>query len=216
MPVAERILLVDDHPLTRSALSGLLMQHGFDVVGEAEDGAEAVSRADELQPDLILLDLSMPGVDGLTALPRLRAAAPTCEVVVLTASGTEQNLLSAIRAGAAGYLLKSEPPERIVGFLRGVANGEAALSGAVARRLLEQVRSNGDRGSGVPDSIAELLSARELEVLLLLDDHLATDEIAKRLFISEHTVRSHVKSLLRKFGVSSRREALEALSAARG
>jgi DNA-binding NarL/FixJ family response regulator len=216
MPVAERILLVDDHPLTRSALSGLLMQHGFDVVGEAQDGAEAVSRADELQPDLILLDLSMPGVDGLTALPRLRHAAPSCEVVVLTASGTEENLLGAIRAGAAGYLLKSEPPERIVGFLRGVANGEAALSGAVARRLLERVRSNGDRGSGVPDSIAELLSARELEVLLLLDDHLATDEIAKRLFISEHTVRSHVKSLLRKLGVSSRREALEALSAARG
>jgi DNA-binding NarL/FixJ family response regulator len=191
------------------------MQHGFDVVGEAQDGAEAVSRADELQPDLILLDLSMPGVDGLTALPRLRHAAPSCEVVVLTASGTEENLLGAIRAGAAGYLLKSEPPERIVGFLRGVANGEAALSGAVARRLLERVRSNGDRGSGVPDSIAELLSARELEVLLLLDDHLATDEIAKRLFISEHTVRSHVKSLLRKLGVSSRREALEALSSAR-
>jgi DNA-binding NarL/FixJ family response regulator len=158
----------------------------------------------------------MPGVDGLTALPQLRDAAPTCEVVVLTASGTEENLLGAIRAGAAGYLLKSEPPERIVGFLRGVANGEAALSGAVARRLLEQVRSNGGRGSGVPDSIAELLSARELEVLLLLDDHLATDEIAKRLFISEHTVRSHVKSLLRKLRVSSRREALEALSAARG
>ena len=215
MPVAERILLVDDHPLTRSALSGLLMQHGFDVVGEAEDGAEATARAGELQPDLILLDLSMPGVDGLTALPRLRDAAPSCEVVVLTASGTEENLLGAIRGGAAGYLLKSEPPERIVGFLRGVANGEAALSGAVARRLLEQVRSGG-RGSGVPDSIAAVLSARELEVLLLLDEHLATDEIAKRLFISEHTVRSHVKSLLRKLGVSSRREALEALAAARG
>ena len=214
--MAERILLVDDHPLTRSALSGLLIQHGFDVVGEAEDGAEAIARADELQPDLILLDLSMPGVDGLTALPRLREAAPSCEVVVLTASGTEENLLGAIRAGAAGYLLKSEPPERIVGFLRGVANGEAALSGAVARRLLEQVRTNGGRGSGVPDSIAEVLSARELEVLLLLDEHLGTDEIAKRLFISEHTVRSHVKSLLRKLGVSSRREALEALATARG
>ena len=216
MPVAERILLVDDHPLTRSALSGLLMQHGFDVVGEAGDGGEAVARADELQPDLILLDLSMPDVDGLTALPRLREAAPACEVVVLTASGTEENLLGAIRGGAAGYLLKSEPPERIVGFLRGVANGEAALSGAVARRLLEQVRAGGGRGSGVPDSIAAVLSARELEVLLLLDDHLATDEIAKRLFISEHTVRSHVKSLLRKLGVSSRREALEALATARG
>jgi DNA-binding NarL/FixJ family response regulator len=215
MPVAEQILLVDDHPLTRSALSGLLAQHGFDVVGEAEDGAEAVARAAELQPDLILLDLSMPGVDGLTALPRLREAAPSCEVVVLTASGTEENLLGAIRGGAAGYLLKSEPPERIVGFLRCVANGEAALSGAVARRLLEQVRSTGGRGSGVPDSIAALLSARELEVLLLLDEHLGTDEIAKRLFISEHTVRSHVKSLLRKLGVSSRREALEALSTAR-
>jgi len=214
--MAERILLVDDHPLTRSALAGLLTQHGFDVVGEASDGEKAIVKAASLAPDLILLDLSMPGLDGLSALPRLREAAPKCEVVVLTASGTEENLLGAIRGGAAGYLLKSEPPERIVDFLRGVAQGEAALSGAVARRLLEQVREGGGRSSGVPDSIAATLSARELEVLLLLDDHLATDEIAKRLFISEHTVRSHVKSLLRKLGVSSRREALEALSIARG
>ena len=214
--MTERILLVDDHPLTRSALAGLLTQHGFDVVGEASDGEEAIQTAARLAPDLILLDLSMPGLDGLSALPRLRAAAPDCEVVVLTASGTEENLLGAIRGGAAGYLLKSEPPERIVDFLRGVARGEAALSGAVARRLLEQVREGGGRNSGVPDSIAATLSAREHEVLLLLDDHLGTDEIAKRLFISEHTVRSHVKSLLRKLGVSSRREALEALSVARG
>jgi DNA-binding NarL/FixJ family response regulator len=214
--MAERILLVDDHPLTRSALRDLLTQHGFDVVGEASDGGEAIASAAELEPDLILLDLSMPGLDGLSALPQLREAAPECEVVVLTASGTEQNLLGAIRGGAAGYLLKSEPPERIVDFLRGVANGEAALSGSVARRLLEQVRTEGGRSSAVPDSIAEALSARELEVLLLLDDHLGTDEIAKRLFISEHTVRSHVKSLLRKLGVSSRREALEALMTARG
>jgi DNA-binding NarL/FixJ family response regulator len=213
--VAERILLVDDHPLTRAALGGLLRQHGFDVIGEAEDGQQAIECADELRPDLILLDLSMPGIDGLTALPRLREAAPECEVVVLTASGTEENLLGAIRGGAAGYLLKSEPPERIVEFLRGVANGEAALSGAVARRLLDQVRSGRGRGGGVPDSIAAVLSARELEVLLLLDEHLGTDEIAKRLFISEHTVRSHVKSLLRKLGVSSRRDALEALAVAR-
>ena len=132
----------------------------------------------------------MPGLDGLEALPQLRSAAPECEVVVLTASGTEENLLRAIRGGAAGYLLKSEPPERIAGFLRGVAHGEAALSGAVARRLVEQVRNGSERG-GVPD------------------------EIAKRLFISEHTVRSHVKSLLRKLDVSSRREALEALADAR-
>lgn len=209
-----RILLVDDHPITRDALAALLGQHGFSVVGEASDGAEAIELARRHRPELVLLDLSMPGMDGLEALPRLRAAAPETEVVVLTASGTEANLLAAIRGGAAGYLLKSEPPERIAEFLRGVARGEAALSGEVARRLLEQVREGG-AGGGVPDAIAASLSARELEVLLLLDEHLGTDEIAGRLYISEHTVRSHVKSLLRKLGVSSRRKALEALASAR-
>ena len=208
-----RILLVDDHPITRGALAALLTQHDLSVVGEASDGEEAIELARRLQPQLVLLDLSMPGLDGLQALPRLRQAAPDAEVVVLTASGTEENLLAAIRGGAAGYLLKSEPPERIVQFLRGVGNGEAALSGEVARRLLEQVRDGGTRG--VPDEIAAALSTREVEVLLLLDDHLGTEEIAARLYISEHTVRSHVKSLLRKLGVSSRREALEALNCAR-
>jgi DNA-binding NarL/FixJ family response regulator len=209
--MAERILLVDDHPLTREALGALLSQHGFDVVGEASDGLEALELAEQLRPELILLDLSMPELDGLSALPRLREISPDSEVVVLTASGTEENLLAAIRGGAAGYLLKSEPPGRIVEFLRGVAHGEAALSGSVARRLLDQVRV-GRRGGAVPDHIAKRLSAREVEVLLLLDEHLSTDDIAKRLFISEHTVRSHVKSLLRKLGVSSRREALEQLA----
>jgi DNA-binding NarL/FixJ family response regulator len=164
----------------------------------------------------VLLDLSMPGLDGLSALPGLRAAVPDAEVIVLTASGTEENLLAAIRAGAAGYLLKSEPPDKIVAFLRGVVRGEAALSGEVARSLLDQVREGGYRNGGVPDDIAGALSAREVEVLLLLDEHLGTDDIAKRLFISEHTVRSHVKSLLHKLNVSSRREALEALAVARG
>jgi DNA-binding NarL/FixJ family response regulator len=212
-----RLLIVDDHPLTRDALASLLAQHGFEVVGQASDGTEAISLAAELAPDVVLLDLSMPGLDGLDALPRLREAAPRCEVVVLTADGTEENLLAAIRGGAAGYLLKSEPPERIVEFLRGVGRGEAALSGAIARRLLEQVREGAGTGGGggVPDSIAATLSAREVEVLLLLDERLDTDEIAKRLFISEHTVRSHVKSVLAKLGVSSRREAIEALAAAR-
>ena len=209
------ILIVDDHPLTREALAALLVQNGFDVAGQAADGETAVRQAGELGPDLILLDLSMPGMNGLEALPQLRAAAPAAEVVVLTASGTEENLLGAIRGGAAGYLLKSEPPERIVEFLRGVARGEAALSGSVARRLLETVRETDGRETGIPDSIAAALTAREVEILLLLDDRLETDEIAKRLFISEHTVRSHVKSILRKLDVSSRRDAVEKLAAAR-
>jgi two-component system, NarL family, nitrate/nitrite response regulator NarL len=213
--VAPRVLIVDDHPLTRDALASLLSARGFEVCGAACDGAEAIVEAERLQPDVVLLDLSMPGLDGLSALPQLRDAAPACEVVVLTASGTEENLLAAIRGGAAGYLLKTEPPERLAAFLDGVVHGEAALSGSVARRLLDQVRSGNGRGVGVPDEIAAVLSARELEVLLLLDEHHGTDEIAQRLFISEHTVRSHVKSLLRKLGVSSRREALERLSLAR-
>ena len=211
-----RVLIVDDHPLTRDALATLLAGNDFDVVGQASDGQEAIDVAAKLRPQLVLLDLSMPGLDGLSALPGLRAAVPDAEVIVLTASGTEDNLLAAIRAGAAGYLLKSEPPDKIVAFLRGVVRGEAALSGEVARSLLEQVREGGYRNGGVPDDIAGALSAREVEVLLLLDEHLGTDDIAKRLFISEHTVRSHVKSLLHKLNVSSRREALEALAVARG
>src|SRR3989475_10421458 len=139
--MADSVLIVDDHPLTREASRARLTQHGFSVVGQASDGEEAIGLARRIQPQLVLLDLSMPGLSGLEALPRLREAAPSCEVVVLTASGTEENLLSAIRGGAAGYLLKSEPPERLVEFLRGVANGEAALAGAVAGRLLDTVRS---------------------------------------------------------------------------
>jgi DNA-binding NarL/FixJ family response regulator len=210
-----RVLIVDDHPLTREALATLLAGNDFDVVGQASDGQEAIELAGRLRPQVILLDLSMPGLDGLSALPGLRSAVPDAEVIVLTASGTEDNLLAAIRAGAAGYLLKSEPPDKIVSFLRGVVRGEAALSGEVARSLLDQVRDGGYRNGGVPDDIAGALSAREVEVLLLLDEHLGTDEIAARLYISEHTVRSHVKSLLRKLNVSSRREALDALATAR-
>ena len=211
--MSERVLIVDDHPLTRDALAALLAQQGFDVVGEAEDGTRAIAEAETLKPDLVLLDLTMPDVDGLTALPQIRQRAPDCEIVVLTASDAEENLLAAIRAGASGYLLKTEPPEQIATFLRGVARGDAALSGGVARRLLDRVREG--RPNGVPETIARTLSTREVEVLLLLDEHLATAEIAARLFISEHTVRSHVKSLLRKLGVSSRREALERLEQAR-
>ena len=209
------VRVVDDDAAVLKSLDRLLRAAGF-AVRTFPSSNEFLQQHDGDAPGCVVLDLSMPGLDGLAALPRLRSAAPDCEVVVLTASGTEENLLAAIRAGAAGYLLKSEPPERIVSFLRGVANGEAALSGEVARRLLDQLRASGGRlGGGVPDGIAQTLSAREVEVLLLLDEHLSTDDIAKRLFISEHTVRSHVKSLLRKLNVSSRREALEALATAR-
>ena len=213
--MTDRVLIADDHPLTRGALRGLLGADGFDIVGEASSGAEAVKLAAELQPDLVVLDLGMPGMDGLEALPKIREAAPSTEVVVLTAAADDASLLAAIRAGAAGYLLKSEPPERITSFLRGIIRGEAALSSAVARRLFDEVRKDGRGGGDVPQAVAEVLSARELEVLLLLDRHLSTEDIAQRLFISEHTVRSHVKSLLAKLEVSSRRDAIAKLNRTR-
>ena len=136
---------------------------------------------------------------------------------MLTASGTEENLLGAIRGGAAGYLLKSEPPERIVEFLRGVARGEAALSGADrAAAARAACASRRPRGGGVPTRSPPRSPRARSRCCSCSTSTSATDEIAKRLFISEHTVRSHVKSLLRKLGVSSRREALEKLAAARG
>ena len=207
--MGRRTLVVDDHPLTRAALVGLLEQHDFPVVAEAGDGQEAIDRARELQPDIVLLDLSMPGMGGLEALPRVRAAAPDCEVVVLTASGTEENLLAAIRAGAAGYLLKTEPPERIAEFLAGVAHGEAALSGEVARRLLDRVRDGGRLDSGVPESIADQLSAREVEVLDALARPGSLREVADQLFISRNTIKTHTRALYAKLGVASRDEAVE-------
>ena len=211
-----RVLIVDDHPVVRQGLrSFLLTIDGIDVVGEAADGDEATKLAAALEPDVVLMDLAMPGVDGIEATRRITEASSTTKVIALTSFATDDKVFPAIRAGAAGYLLKTEPPERIAEFLHGVVHGEAALSGSIARRLLDRVRTGSDHVGGVPDSIARRLSARELEVLLLLDEHLGTDEISKRLYISEHTVRSHVKSLLRKLGVSSRREALEQLSLAR-
>jgi len=211
------VVLVDDADDVRAVVGAQLrLSRRFTVVGEGATGADAIALAAAHRPAVMVLDASMPDMDGLEALPRLREAAPDAEVVVLTASEDDGNLLAAIRAGASGYLLKSEPPERIVGFLRGVTQGEVALSGQIARRLFEQVREGGRKSGAVPESIASTLSARELEVLLLLEQHLGTDEIAQRLIISEHTVRSHVKSLLSKLGVSSRREALEKLSTARG
>ena len=212
-----RVLIADDHRLMREGTAALLASdERIEVVGLAADGREAIELSGRRRPDVALLDLNMPEVRGIEACAAIRQGSPDTEVLILTVSEQEPDLYASLRVGAAGYLLKSEPPERIASFLRGVADGEAALSGAVARSLLERVREGRGIGRGIPDEIADRLSARELEVLLLLDEHLGTDEIAARLFISEHTVRSHVKNRLRMLGVSSRRVALARLALARG
>ena len=211
-----RVLIADDHPLTRDALAALLTANGFEVVALAEGGAEAIALAGELQPDLVVLDLTMPEVDGLTALPKVREAAPETAVVVLTAAEDDTNLLAAIRLGAAGYLLKNEPPSGSSSSCRGSPTARrrfrARSPGGSSSRCARAASSTASSPSRSP-SASRRASSR---CCCLLDQHLGTDEIAQRLFISEHTVRSHVKNLLAKLGVSSRRDALEKLAEARG
>ena len=193
-----RILVVDDHPLTREALAALLRSRGFELAGVAADGDEAIAAAAETQPDLILLDLLMPGLDGLSALPRLREAAPGCEVV--DPHGLRIRRRPARRDSRRRRGLS--PQDRVARSHRGLPRRCRARRG----RALGAGRAKAARAGAhwrpwfgaCPTASHQLLSARELEVLLLLDEHHGTEEIAQRLFISEHTVRSHVKSLLRK------------------
>jgi DNA-binding NarL/FixJ family response regulator len=201
-----RILLADDHALFRRGLAGLLNQErGFTVIGEAADGAEAVRQALALRPDLVLMDIHMPGTDGLQATRQIVAALPATRVVMLTVSEQDRDLFEAIKAGAHGYLLKTVDPERLFGLLRGVSRGEAPLSGATAARILRQFA---DRAAGTGGAaLGEDLTAREREVLELLVAGQTNKEIGSRLKIAENTVKNHLKSILAKLHLDNRVQA---------
>ena len=193
-----RILLADDHPVVRDGLAAMLAtQPDFEVVGEAGSGEEALSEAARLRPALVLMDLEMPGVDGIEAIRRLRAADPSVQVVVLTAFDTDDRIVGAIQAGAQGYLLKGAPRAEIFAAIRTVSAGGALIPPVVASKLLRQVREN-------PDT----LTAREVEVLGLVAAGLANREIAARLSISERTAKFHVSSVLAKLGAKNRTQAV--------
>ena len=196
-----RLLVADDHPMLREGLVAVLgTQPDFEVVGEAADGDEVVRLAESLGPDVILLDLEMPGTDGVAALGRLREAGSTARTVVFTAYDTDERILSSLRAGARGYLLKGASRQEIFGAIRTVHAGGSLMQPAVTDRLLERI----DRGGG-PDT--GNLTPRELEVLSLLARGLKNAEIAERLFISERTVKFHVGSILAKLEAQNRTEA---------
>ncbi len=203
-----RVLVVDDHPIVRQGLVSVLGdEDDLEVVGEAGSGREAVARVQRLQPDVVLLDLEMPDLDGIDAIPQLLALRPGLGIVVFTAYDTDERVLGAVRAGARGYLLKGASAEEIARGIRAVNAGGSYLEPRVTSKLIAEVSS--PRRGGL------VLSAREKEVLRLVADGLPTKQISVSLSISERTVKFHVNSIFRKLGADNRAQAV-ALAAQRG
>ncbi len=204
-----RILLADDHDLFREGLAGIIAaQPDMQVVGEAGDGLEAMVKARELKPDLVLMDIQMPGCDGLEATQKIKRELPETVIVMLTVRDEDEKLFEAIKHGAQGYLLKNIHSRELLDGLRGALRGEAAISPILAGRMLEEFRRLGQQEprSAMPGEIA-VLTPREKEVLSLVAQSRSDKEIAAELSISLHTVKSHLRNILAKLQVNSRREA---------
>ena len=205
------LLLVDDHALFREGLISLLSyQDDFIVVGEAEDAESALAQARATEPDVVLMDVELPGEDGVVATRRLKVEMPAVAVVMLTVHDDSQTLFEAIKAGAQGYMVKNVRSRELLEQLRGLARGEAAISRRMAARILEEIR-----GQAESLEFEERLTAREMEVLELVAARLSNAEIAERLVVSEHTVKNHMKNILSKLHLRNRHQAA-AYGVARG
>ncbi|MEV6568931.1 response regulator transcription factor [Streptomyces kronopolitis] len=198
-----RVLLVDDHQVVRRGLRTFLeVQDDIEVVGEASDGAEGIAAAGELQPDVVLMDVKMPGMDGIEALRKLRELANPARVLVVTSFTEQRTVVPALRAGAAGYVYKDIDPDALAGAIRSVHAGHVLLQPEVAGALLTQeVGNNGGQGRGTS------LTDREREVLALIADGRSNREIARALVLSEKTVKTHVSNILMKLDLADRTQA---------
>jgi DNA-binding NarL/FixJ family response regulator len=206
-PTPIRILLVDDHTLFRKGIGGILAEEqGFQVVGEAGNGREAIEKAKELMPDVILMDISMPGMDGLEATRQIMTELPAVRIVILTVSDDDQNLFEAIKWGARGYLLKKVEPRALFNTLRAVAQGEAAFPREMAARILGEFARQA-RGPAETARPGANLSAREKEVLELLTQGKSNKEIAAAMAVAENTVKSYLKNILEKLHLQNRVQA---------
>jgi len=198
--MAIRVLIVDDHPVVRAGLANVLgAESDIDIVGEAKDGMEAIDKALELQPDVILMDILMPGCSGVEAMIAIREKLPTTLVVMLTLSEREEDLFQAVRFGARGYLLKSTSIDDILAAIRQVAEGQAILSPYIAGKLLDEFRKP------FPDV---LLSPREMEVLILVGKGLTNYQIAEKLTITQGTVKNYLQRIIDKLHLGNRAEAM--------
>jgi DNA-binding NarL/FixJ family response regulator len=207
--VTVRVLLCDDQALVRSGFRMVLeAREDMEVVGEAENGADAVELAARCRPDVILMDVRMPVMDGVEATRRLARTGTSARIVILTTFDSDEYVYEALRAGASGFLLKDVQPAQLVDAVRVVARGEALLAPTVTRRLLDRfAHTLPDSSRTAPPALAEL-TERELEVLTLLASGLSNAELAERLFLSETTVKTHVSSILRKLGLRDRVQAV--------
>jgi NarL family two-component system response regulator LiaR len=200
-----RLLIADDHHIVRKGIKVLLAtEKDMQVVGEAENGAEAVEKAAALQPDVILMDIVMPGMDGIEATRRITSARPESRILVLTSFAADDKVFPAVKAGALGYLLKDSTPEQLLEAIRQVHRGEPSLEPAIARKVLQELSHPGG-GTGKPTS--EPLTEREMEVLRLIAQGMSNKEIAAKIFVAEWTVRSHVSNILGKLHLASRTQA---------
>jgi two-component system, NarL family, response regulator LiaR len=205
MPNQIRILVADDHPVVRDGLATMLAtQPDFQVVGEAENGNEVVNLAERLKVDIVLLDLEMPGMDGVEALQALQNQKPEIKAIVFTAFDTDERILGALKAGAQGYLLKGAPREELFRAIRVVSEGGSLLQPVVASKLLQHMSAQ----AGKEQPAFEELTEREFEVLRLLAQGKPNKEIAETLVITERTVKFHVSSILSKLGAGNRTEAV--------
>jgi DNA-binding NarL/FixJ family response regulator len=201
-----RLLLVDDHGLFRKGLVSLLQrEREFQVIGEAEDGAEAIRKAKQLKPDLVLMDIHMPGTDGIEATRRIREMLPSTRVVILTVSEDDKDLFEGIKCGAHGYLSKKLEPEELYAMLRGVFQGEAPISRTTASKILNEFAVQARRKAAA--QLEEELSAREKDVLQSLATGLTNKEIGNKLGIAENTVKNHLKNILSKLHLENRVQA---------
>ncbi len=194
-----RLLIVDDHPVVRSGLQGMLSsQPDFEVAGEAQDGSEGVALVGKLRPDVVLMDLRMPEMDGVAAIDRIKTEHPETQVLVLTTYESDADVLRAIEKGASGYLLKDAPREDLYAAIRAVSQGKSPLAPAVAARLMGRLRGSADKA----------LSNREIEVLELVARGTSNKQIGKELWISETTVKTHMLHVFEKLGVTDRTAAV--------
>jgi DNA-binding NarL/FixJ family response regulator len=201
---AARVLIADDQTLFRAGLARLLNEDSrVEVVGQALDGQDAVKQAAKLKPDVVLMDLKMPGVDGIEATKQIREADPTIKVLILTTFETDSNVIQALKAGASGYVLKDSTADAITSSIVAVMSGERVMASAVANRVLEMLT-----GTTTPKQFYDGLTNREIEILKLLANGMANKQIAFRLSISEKTVRNHVSNTYEKLGIYDRSQAV--------